>query len=70
MLATDKKLLEAVEMLEGMPDSDLKQVRALQCFEGSMCKMFLHRYEACSASFQKVRTTLHLVHATSCGLIL
>jgi hypothetical protein len=54
MVSSDKELANAVSMLETMPNSKLKQVMALQCFEKSMNCMFLHRYEPCSESFQKM----------------
>jgi hypothetical protein len=52
MLSSAKKLREADKLLSSIPESNLKQVRALQAFEASMNNMFLHRYEPCSASFQ------------------
>ena len=56
MLANDKQLEAAVKVLEDMPESGLKQLRALQCFEASMCNMSLHRYEICGEKFQKVKS--------------
>jgi hypothetical protein len=54
MLSNAKDLVGAVNMLQTMPQSNLQQVRALQCFEGAMNYLFLHRYVECSASFHKV----------------
>jgi hypothetical protein len=58
MLANEKRLQDAVNMLESKPDSSLKQVHALQCFEMSLCSMGLHRYEQCGEMFQKVKTCI------------
>jgi hypothetical protein len=62
MLSQEKKLREADKALSAIPDSKLKQVRALQAFEASMTNMFLHRYEICSASFQRMVTLNNWSH--------
>lgn len=54
MLAGDRRLDEAVELLNDHTKSQLKQVEALQWFERSLDCMYLHRYEDCSTSFRKV----------------
>jgi heme oxygenase len=54
MVSSDGKLEGALSMLETTPDSKLKQIMALQQFEKSMNSMYLHRYEPCAQSFQKM----------------
>lgn len=54
MRSINRSLEESLKLLNGMPKSGLVQVTALQCFQISMNSMFLHRYESCAASFQKV----------------
>jgi len=54
MISSEKRLLEALDMIKSMPASNLKQIMALQCFEKSMNAMYLHRYEDCSETFQKM----------------
>jgi Protein of unknown function (DUF3808) len=54
MKSINKGLEDSLKLLHGMPKSGLIQVTALQCFQVSMNSMFLHRYEICSESFQKV----------------
>src|ERR1700760_4419845 len=54
MISSEKKLVEALDMIKSMPYSKLKQIMALQCFEKSMNSMFLHHYEDCSEAFQKM----------------
>jgi hypothetical protein len=54
MVSSEKNIHDALELVTSMPPSKLKQIMALQCFEKSMNSMFLHRYEDCSESFQKM----------------
>jgi hypothetical protein len=53
MLSSDRKLTEAIEILDQTPDANLKQVRALQAFEKSLSYMSSHRYEQCADGFQR-----------------
>jgi hypothetical protein len=54
MLAGDRELQKAMEILKTTEGSPLKQVKALQWFERSLDHMYLHEYEACSEGFQTV----------------
>jgi hypothetical protein len=54
MLSSEKKQDRALHLLTNMPVSKLKQVVALQYFEVSMNRMFMHRYEECSEGFVKM----------------
>ena len=51
MLAADRKLPEAVDLIVHGRKSSLKQIEALGVFELSLSYMYLHRYEDCAASF-------------------
>lgn len=53
MLSSERKLDEAIQLLDDTPDANLKQVRALQAFEKSLSYMSSHRYELCSEGFQR-----------------
>src|ERR1700753_1662163 len=53
MLSSEKRLEDAIQLLEETPDSNLKQVRALQAFEKSLSCMSSHQYEMCSEGFQR-----------------
>ncbi|KAF2496175.1 hypothetical protein BU16DRAFT_572358 [Lophium mytilinum] len=53
MMATEKRLEDAVEYQAKCGESPLKQLEALQWFERSLNTMYLHGYEDCSKAFQK-----------------
>lgn len=53
MLTTERRLDEAVEMIEKAPESEMKQVRALQWFERSLDCMYAHRFEECADGFER-----------------
>jgi tetratricopeptide (TPR) repeat protein len=53
MLATDKKLEEAVAFMAKHSDCPLRQLEALQWFERSLDTMYMHDYEGTSFAFQK-----------------
>jgi hypothetical protein len=53
ILARDRQVEKAVELLSSSPDSSLKQIQALAQFEMSLSLLYLHRYEECAASFIK-----------------
>ena len=53
MLAADRKLDTAVDLISSGPKSSLKQVEALGLFEMSLSLMYLHRYQECADSFIK-----------------
>ncbi|KAJ9668525.1 Mitochondrial outer membrane protein iml2 [Coniosporium apollinis] len=53
VLAGDRQLERAVEILNRSSASPLKQVEALTWFERSLDSMYAHNYADCSASFQK-----------------
>jgi tetratricopeptide (TPR) repeat protein len=54
MVSSQKRPDDALEMLNSIEESSLKQVLALQWFEKSMNNMYLHNYEACSEAFLKM----------------
>jgi len=51
MLASERRLEDAVAKVAGVARSNLRQVEALQYFETSLNHMYLHDYAACAASF-------------------
>ncbi|KAF2765048.1 hypothetical protein EJ03DRAFT_331320 [Teratosphaeria nubilosa] len=51
MLAADRNVEKAVQVMNDGKKSPLKQVEALRIFERSLNYMYLHRYEECAASF-------------------
>lgn len=53
ILARDRQLEKALDLMSSAPASSLKQIEALAQFETSLDLMFLHRYEECAASFIK-----------------
>ena len=53
MLARDRKLETAVDIVANGPKSPLKQVEALGIFEMSLNFLYLHRYQDCAESFIK-----------------
>ena len=54
MIAGNRKLEEARQLLSSGSESPLKQVEALRQFELCLYEMFLHNYRVVSKSFQKV----------------
>lgn len=62
MLASDKQLEKAVELMANCTESPLKQLEALQWFERSLNTMYMHDYEACSVAFQKCVTLNNWSH--------
>jgi hypothetical protein len=56
MLAAERELDKAMEVLKHAEESPLKQVMALQWFERSLDHMYLHQYEECAEGFLKVRS--------------
>jgi len=62
MLASDKKLDQAVSFMKGIEGCPLKQLEALQWFELSLNSMFLHDFEGTSAAFQKCVTLNNWSH--------
>ncbi|KAI9674911.1 MAG: Mitochondrial outer membrane protein iml2 [Bathelium mastoideum] len=66
MLSGERQLEQAVEHTMAEQPSMLKQVEALRWFENSLNCMYLHRYAACSASFQKCITLNNWSHALYC----
>jgi len=54
MLAREQKLEEAMKILEEIPESNLKQVTALQWFEKALNYLYLHRYDECTEAFLKL----------------
>lgn len=54
MIAGNRKLEEARQLLSSGNESPLKQVEALRQFELCLYEMFLHNYRVVSWSFQKV----------------
>jgi hypothetical protein len=53
MLAADRELEKAVELVTAAGVSPLKQLEALSWFERSLNNMYMHDYKAISISFQK-----------------
>ncbi|KAI9784539.1 MAG: Mitochondrial outer membrane protein iml2 [Peltula sp. TS41687] len=53
MLAANRQLEEAVDLLSGDISSQLKQIEAFAMFEKSLNLMYLHRYELASEAFLK-----------------
>jgi len=53
MLASDKKLEEAVQFMHEVGESKLKQLEALTWFERSLNNMYMHDYEATAFAFEK-----------------
>lgn len=51
MQASNKRLANAVKLLEGSTKSPLKQVEAIEMFEKSLDTMYMHDYALCSKSF-------------------
>jgi tetratricopeptide (TPR) repeat protein len=63
LLARERKLEEAVKMLEETPESSLKQVTALNWFERSMDYTYLHRDDDATEAFLKLTTLNNWSHA-------
>nr|POE71397.1 mitochondrial outer membrane protein iml2 [Quercus suber] len=53
MLAADRQLERAVEVLDQGGKASLRQIEAMCLFERSLNCMFLHRYEECATGFIK-----------------
>ena len=51
IMARDRQLEGAVDLITNGPNSALKQVDALALFEMSLSHMYLHRYQDCAESF-------------------
>ncbi|KAF2145782.1 uncharacterized protein K452DRAFT_284163 [Aplosporella prunicola CBS 121167] len=62
MLASDKELEQAIEVMKKASKSQLKQVEALQWFERSLDHMYAHQYEECSHAFQTCVTLNNWSH--------
>ena len=62
MLASDKKLEEAVEFAANNKESKLKQLEALGWFERALYTMYMHDYEGTSAAFLKCVTLNNWSH--------
>lgn len=58
MLAANRQLEDAIELLSGDISSQLKQIEAFAVFEKSLNLMYLHRYELTSKEFLKVQSSL------------
>lgn len=54
MLAANRQLEDAVDLLSGDISSQLKQIEAFAVFEKSLDLMYMHRYELVSEAFLKV----------------
>jgi len=54
MLANDRRVENSMAILRDMPESKLKQVQALQCFELCMCTLALHQYFECASAFKRM----------------
>lgn len=63
MLARERRLEEAVKMLEETPESSLKQVTALNWFERSLSYTYLHRDEDATEAFLKLTKLNNWSHA-------
>ncbi|KAF2428803.1 hypothetical protein EJ08DRAFT_614705 [Tothia fuscella] len=63
MLAAERQLDKAMDILRSTDESLLKQVSALQWFERGLDLMYLHQYEECSAAFMKCVTLNNWSHA-------
>lgn len=62
MLASEKKLEDAVKFMANCPECPLQQLEALQWFERSLNTMYMHDYEGTSAAFQKCITLNNWSH--------
>lgn len=62
MLASERKLEAAIELMADASSSQLKQVEALHWFERSLDLMYAHRYAECAAAFQKCVTLNNWSH--------
>lgn len=69
LLASNRQLEEAVELLNGDISSQLKQIEALGVFERSLDLMYLHRYELTSQGFVKVGRALSKTRGSDCMVL-
>nr|POE91146.1 mitochondrial outer membrane protein iml2 [Quercus suber] len=53
MLATDRQLEQAIEVMDQGGKASLRQIEALRLFDRSLNCMYLHRYEECATGFIK-----------------
>ena len=70
LMASDKKLEEAIDFLRECPESALQQLEGLRWFELSMNNMFKHDYQSTSDAFQKcmtLNTWSHGLYHYICG---